>query len=116
MKLFDLRRRVRELEERLARVYERTPALVTEAQQKRANLERLMVLAGLGEKDRLWQTVLSYADEHARNLRMEALGHGLADGERQFAAGRASGAEDFCCALRDLRLAAEKEAAKIKRE
>lgn len=92
------------------KVYARTPAIVSEVGQKRVNVERLLVLAGLAEDDPLWMTVLGYADEHARNELQMALRPGLSDGDRQFNAGRASGAEDFASALRDLRLKAETEA------
>lgn len=94
--------------------YQRTPAIVTEAQRKRANIERLLTLAGLSDEHPLWRVVLSYADEHARNELAMALRPGLTDGDRQYNAGRAASAEDFALALRDLRLAAEVESRKQK--
>jgi hypothetical protein len=71
-----------------------------------------MVLGGLGEQDPLWRTVLSYADEHAQNERDAALVPELTDGDRQYRAGRAASAEDFCTALRALRIKAQQEARK----
>lgn len=96
------------------RVYLRTPGIVTENEQRRVNVQRLMVLAGLSHEDPLWNAVLGYADEHARNEAQMALRPGLADGERQYNAGRAASADDFATALRDLRLKAESEARKVK--
>lgn len=93
-------------------VYQRTPAIVTEAQQKRANTQRLLALAGLSDEHPLWRTVLSYADEHARNELAMALAPNLSDSARQYNAGRAASAEDFAVALRDLRLMAEIESHK----
>jgi hypothetical protein len=107
-----LYRAVEELEGKLARLYLRTPEIVSEAQQRRANLERLLTLSGMGD-NQVWQTVLSYADEHARNEQQIALGPNLSDADRQYNAGRAGGALDFAMALRELRLKAE--AAKDKR-
>jgi len=109
----ELRAALDEANDRLAAVYQRTPALVTETDQKRANLTRLMVLAGAGEHP-VWKVVLSYADEHARNEEQVALGPNLSDGDRHYAAGRAGGALDFAAALRDLRAKAEQEARKLK--
>jgi hypothetical protein len=94
--------------------YARTPAIVSEAQQRRANLERLLVLAGLADDNPLWKVMLSYADEHARNELQVALGPGMSDADRQYNAGRAASAEDFATALRDLRMKAELEAKKLK--
>jgi hypothetical protein len=107
-------RRVRELEGELAAVYERLPAFVSGHERARADLERLMVLAGTRQEDPLWKTVLSYADEHARNERDAALAPALTDGERQYRAGRAAGAEDFATALRALRVRADAAAGKVK--
>ena len=101
---------IRELEARLAKVYSRTPEAVTEAQQKRANLDRLMVLAGVSDTDPVWNAILSYADEHARNELQVALQHNLSDGQRQFEAGRAASASDWASALRDLKVLAEQYA------
>ncbi len=94
------------------KVYARTPAIVTERAQKRADVERLMTLASLAKEDPLWKAVLSYADEHERNEAQVALMPDLSDGARQYNAGRAASARDFASALRDLRLKAEKEARK----
>jgi hypothetical protein len=95
-------------------LYARSPAIVTEVQRRRANLERLLVLAGLADDNPLWKVVLSYADEHARNELQVALGPGMSDADRQYNAGRAASAEDFATALRDLRVKAELEAQKLK--
>jgi hypothetical protein len=95
-------------------LYQRTPAIVTEAQRSRVNLERLFALSGLPEDHPVWKVILSYADEHARNELTVALQPGLADAVRQYNAGRAASAEDFAQALRDLRLQAEREANKRK--
>lgn len=104
--------RVREKYEREARerLYARTPAIVNEAARKRSDLERLLVLAGRSEEDPLWKTVLSYADEHERNELDFALKPGMTDADRQFAAGRASGARDFAMALRDLKAESDRTA------
>lgn len=96
-------------------LYQRTPVVVDELARKRKDLERLLVLAGRPEGDALWQTVLSYADEHARNELLTALGPNLSNEQRQYAAGRAAGAEDWASALRDLRIAAEREGNRLKR-
>ena len=93
-------------------LYHRTPAIVTNQQQIRANLERLMTLAGLRPEEPLWKVFLSYADEHTRNEAQTALLPNLGDAERQYNAGRAASAADFAMALRDLRLQAEHEARK----
>nr|WP_294577564.1 hypothetical protein [uncultured Rhodopila sp.] len=113
--LVKLYQEVKELTERGEAVYVRTPAMVTEAQQKHENLERLLVLAGRSDQDPLWRTVLSYADEHERNERQAGLRPGLSDGERHYEAGRAASASDFASALRDLKLKAELEARKVAR-
>ncbi len=97
-------------------LYARTPRILTEKDRARADLDRLMVLAGLAAENPLWNVVLSYADEHARNELEVALRPGLSDADRQYNAGRAASADDFATALRDLRLAAEKRAAKLKGE
>jgi hypothetical protein len=117
-----LERRVAELERELAatrktaarataqaqdqRLYERTPAIVTQAQQDRANVQRLLVLAGLSEQDPLWNTILSYADEHERNEADMAMRPDLTDAQRQYNSGRAASARDWATAIRDLRRAA----------
>jgi hypothetical protein len=94
--------------------YHRAPAIFTEQQRQRVNTERLHVLAGRPESDPLWQVVLSYADEHAHNELAVALSPGLSDSDRQFNAGRASSAEDFALALRDLHRKAQLDAARHK--
>ena len=91
---------------------ERTPAVVTEAARKRENLERLLVLAGIGE-NAIWKVVVSYADEHERNEAESALLPNLTDAQRHYNAGRAAGARDFATALRELRAQAEVEAKRI---
>ena len=98
--------RVMELERELAVLRERLPAFASGAERSRADLERLMVLSGMRAEEPLWKVVLSYADEHACNGREVALAPGLSDSERQFRAGWAAGAEDFCAALRALRVKA----------
>ena len=109
------RKDVARLQEKLANLYQRTPAIVTETEQRRANLERLLVLAGSAEHP-IWKVVLSYADEHARNEEAVALGPNLRNADRQYNAGRAGGALDFAMALRDLQAKAEAEARKLKAE
>jgi hypothetical protein len=104
------------LSDRLANLYNRTPRIITDAQQKHANMQRLLVLASTSQENPLWQVILSYADEHARNELSAALAPALRDGDRQYNAGRAASAEDFATAIRDLRLAAERHAAKLKAE
>jgi len=71
-------------------------------EQKRANLDRLMVLSGVTDSNPLWLTILSYADEHVQNCLETALAPNLSDGQRQFEVGRAASAQDFAQALRDL--------------
>ena len=107
-----LRREVAELE----KLYQRTPEIITEAQQNRANLERLLVLAGMRQDEPLWLVLLSYADEHARNEAQMAFLPNLDDAARHYNAGRAAGAADFASALRELRLQAEREARKQTKE
>ena len=96
--------------------YFRAPGMVTEAQQKRENLERLMALAGIEDSHPVWKTLLSYADEHARNEQEGALRADLTDSVRQYNAGRAASALDFAMALRDLRAQAAIEAGRMKKE
>lgn len=105
--------RLFEAERRLDRLYQRTPEIVGETARRRENLKRLMLLAGMGDNP-LWEAVLSYADEHARNEEQTALGPNLSDADRHYNAGRAASALDFSIALRDLRLKAEGEATKAK--
>lgn len=100
----------------LEKVYQRTPAIVSELEMKRSNLERLLVLAGMAEDHPLWRVVLSYADEHERNEKEAALRPDLTNEQRQYNAGRAASAYDFATGLRDLRVRAEEEAAKLKKE
>jgi hypothetical protein len=107
----------RQWEKRLKDVYYRRPAIVMpQGNQKRRDLERLMVLAGLDEKNDLWQVVLSYADEHEQKERESALGPDLTDDVRQYNAGRAAGAYDFATALRELFSEAQMEAKRLKGE
>lgn len=87
----------------------------TKDQRNRNDLERMMVLAGRAEDDPLWKVVLFFADEHARNELLSALGPNLPDGVRQYNAGRAASAEDFASALRDLRVKAQMQAARLKK-
>lgn len=103
-----------ELRRRLEGVYQRTPALVTEAQQRRGNMERLLALGGVAEDHPVWRMVLSYVDEHERNERLTALGPDLGDAARQYNAGRAGSAFDLASALRDLHYQAQIEARKLK--
>jgi hypothetical protein len=107
---------MKEMRDRLQAVYARTPRIVTAAEKGREDMVRLMVLSGLAPDNPLWNCVLSYADEHARNELQSALLPDLSDGVRQYNAGRAASAEDFASALRDLRLKAEREAARRKGE
>ena len=93
-----------------------TPKVVTAAERDRQNLERLLALAGLGDGNPLWQTVLSYADEHARNEQETALAANLTDAQRHYNAGRAASALDFAIALRDLRAQADREARKLEKQ
>ena len=93
--------------------YFAAPLVLSEAQRDRRNLERLMSLAGMGQSA-VWQTALSYADEHAANEQEAALRPDLTDSVRQYNAGRAACALDFACALRDLQAEAERQAAKLK--
>lgn len=80
---------------------------MTEQQKKHFDLERLMVLNGVGEDNPLWKVILSWADEHYQNQLDSALAPNLLDGQRQFEAGRAASAKDFSDALRDLRVKAQ---------
>lgn len=96
--------------------YFRSPAIVTEAQQKRENLERLLALANVPDSHPVWKTLLSYADEHARNEQEAALRADLPDSVRQYNCGRAASALDFAMALRDLRTEATLAAKKMKKE
>lgn len=88
------------------------PKVLTEAEEKRQNLERLLVLADIGDANQLWKTVLSYADEHAGNEQVGALAANVSPDLRAYNAGRAASALDFAQALRDLRTKAIAEAKK----
>lgn len=107
----ELKEQLHKLREQL---YQRTPAIVTEAEKRRADLQRLMVLAGLSKDNPLWQAILSYADEHERTEREVALRPDLNNEQRQYNAGRAASAYDFATALRDLWVKAQLEARKLK--
>lgn len=106
--------RRRELAAIQARLYQRTPRIVTEEAQKRANLERLMALADVGTDHPVWNVVLSYLDEHEQNEMEAALRSDLDDAGRHYNAGRAASARDLATALRQLQLQAETEARKLK--
>jgi hypothetical protein len=96
--------------------YFQTPRILTEAEQQRANLERLLALADVGDANPVWKTLLSYADEHAANEQESALRPELGDAQRHYNAGRAASALDFALALRDLRTQAKLEAKKLQKE
>lgn len=89
-----------------------TPRILTEAQQSRADLERLLTLADIHDEHPVWKTLVSYVDEHARNEQEAALAPNLSNDIRQYNAGRAAGALDFAVALRELRQHAQMEARK----
>jgi hypothetical protein len=120
------RQRVKGLEERIEKLqqklieahqaYFRPPAMVEgdAASMERKNLERLMLLAGLDERNGLWTAVLSWATEHERTEREAALKPDLADWQRQYNSGRAASAYDFATALRNLYVKAQVEAKKLK--
>ena len=93
-----------------------SPRILTEVEQQRANLERLLALAGVGDSNPVWKTLLSYADEHAANEGESALRPDLTDAQRHYNAGRAAGALDFALALRDLRTQANLEAKKLEKK
>lgn len=96
--------------------YFKKPAIVSEATQKREDLERLLALANIPDHHPVWKTLLSYADEHARNEQESALGPGLPDSVRQYNAGRAAGALDFAIALRELRAEANLAAKRMEKK
>lgn len=98
-----------------ARYFQR-PRVLTDAEQGRANLERLLALADVGDANPVWKTLLSYADEHAANEQEAALRPDLSNEVRQYNAGRAASALDFATALRDLRAEAKRQAEKQKKE
>lgn len=93
-----------------------TPKILTEAERDRQNLERLLALAGMGDANPVWKTLLSYADEHARNEQEAALAANLTNEQRHYNAGRAASALDFALALRDLRAQADREAKKLEKK
>lgn len=124
-----LKRQGEAWEQRHTELYQRRPSITansSETQQARKDLERLLVLAGMPESNPIWQTVLSYADEHERTEREAALrpeaypagatypGRAMTDGERHYNVGRAGSAYDFALALRDLWVKAQVEAGKMK--
>lgn len=96
--------------------YFRKPVILSEAQQKHQNLERLLALANVSDANPVWKTLLSYADEHARNEQEMALLPSLPDSVRQYNAGRAASALDFAMALRDLRAEATAEAKRMEKK
>jgi len=93
--------------------YFQSPRILTEVEQQRQNLERLLALAGIGDSNPVWKTLLSYADEHAANEQESALAANLTDAQRHYNAGRAASALDFALALRDLRTQANLESKKL---
>jgi hypothetical protein len=97
-----------QLSERLEAVYQRTPAMVSKADQDLFDKERLMVLAGFADDHSLWTTVLSYLDEHERIEIDHALKANLSDADRHYNAGRAASASDLANLLRDLKLKASR--------
>lgn len=100
-----------ELRGRLEALYYRRPGIVVgKPDQARRDLERLMVLAGMDERNALWQTVLSYADESEQDERKEALGPNLSNDARTYNNGRAAHAYDFATALRELYAEAQRKA------
>jgi len=100
---------------RYEELYIRVPSFVKDRpDQARKDLERLLVLAGMEEKNPLWQVVLSYADEHERTEREVALKPDLANEQRQYNAGRAASAYDFALGLRDLFVKAQQQARNLK--
>lgn len=102
-------------EQQLRPTYFVAPKILTEAEQSRQNLERLLALAGIGDSNPVWKTLTSYADEHARNEQEAALAANLSNEVRQYNAGRAASALDFALALRDLRTQANAEAKKLEK-
>jgi hypothetical protein len=110
--LLELKALAKELEQRSEYFCRPSIVMRSEAEQARKNLERLLVLAGLDEKNPLWQVILSYADEHEQTERETALKPDMADTQRQYNAGRAASAYDFALALRDLYREAQLEARK----
>ena len=93
----------------------RRPLVMSQAEQRREELERVLALAGAAEHP-LFKAVLGYADEHARNEHETALVPNLTNEQRQFNAGRSAAAYDFAIALRQIQAAAEAKANKLKQE
>lgn len=91
------------------------PRILTEAEQNRANLERLLSLGGVSLGNPILKTVFSYADEHAANEQEAALRPDLPDSVRQYNAGRAASALDFATALRELHAQAQREKQKAEK-
>ena len=91
------------------------PLVVSAAEQKRQDLERVLALAGAAEHP-IFKAVLGYADEHARNEHETALAPNLSNEQRQFNAGRSAAAYDFAIALRQIQAQAETRARKVKAE
>ena len=98
------------------RPYQQLPRILTEVEQSRQNLERLLALADVGDSNPVWKTLLSYADEHAANEQESALRPDLTDAQRHYNAGRAASALDFALALRDLRTQAKETARKLEKK
>lgn len=84
----------------------------SKASRERDELQRVLALANAAEHP-IFQAVLSYADEHARNEHETALAPNLTNEQRQFNAGRSAGAYDFAQALRTLQ---ERAAARAQKE
>lgn len=99
-----------------APTYHVKPRILTEAERGRANVQRLLALGGVPSSHPIWQTVLSYADEHAANEQEAALRPDLINDVRQYNAGRAAAALDFALALRELHVKAQIEAAKMEKK
>jgi hypothetical protein len=91
------------------------PLVISDVEAKRAEAERLLALAGAAEHP-IFQAVLGYADEHARNEHEMALQPNLTNEQRQFNAGRSAAAYDFALALRQIQANAEANARKLKKQ
>ena len=96
-------------------IFKKAPLVVTEAEQKRMDLEATLALAGAGDNP-VFKAVLNFADAHARNEHEAALRPDLVNDVRQFNCGRSSSAYDFAHALRELAIKADAEAKKLKAE
>ena len=97
----------------LRRIFNR-PLVVSANEQKREDVARLLALAGSTDHP-IYEAVLGYADEHARNEHESVLAPNLSNEVRQFNAGRSASAYDFAIALRQIQERAEMQARKIKR-